>query len=126
VPHGQVINAYWDHMKNVYTPLEGKPESDRVAALRWGPGATTPKDRTKEMKLKTLNNTGPGALETALGKETIRGQSVARLIRPDYAYDVHTNDGRHLLLDPKYVYVRSDNSWVKAIDAAQGGPGTPA
>lgn len=123
VPQGKVINAYWDHIKGVYVPLGSQPVDARMAALRWGPRDETQKAKLNAMKLKTLNNTGPGALEATLSGETIKGQNALRLAKPDYAHDVHTNEGKHLVLDPKHVYVRSDNSWVKAIDEGLGGTG---
>ena len=123
VPEGQVINAYWDHIKGRYVPLAAKSEEERFAALRWPESASSKHEQREAMKMKTLHNTGPGALESTLGTMTIKGENALGLVKPPYGYDVHTNRGKDLLLDPKYVYVRSDNSWVKAIDNAQGGAG---
>lgn len=123
VPQGQVINAYWDHIKGRYTPQVGKSDDERFAALRWPESAGSQHAQREAMKMKTLHNTGPGALESTLGTMTIKGENALDLVKPPYGYDVHTNNGKDLLLDPKYVYVRSDNSWVKAIDQARGGAG---
>ena len=116
VPHGQIINAYWDEITSTYTPLASRSESDRIAKLRWGP-KIPPQGRSDAMKFKTLAFTGPAALEMTLGTIKIKGQNLGPLIRSENAWDVHTNDARHLILDPKHVYVRSDNSWVRSADA---------
>jgi hypothetical protein len=123
VPNGKVINAYWDHIKGVYTPLASQPEDARIAALRWGPTSTTSAQRLEAMKLRTLHNTGPGALETTLGTLTIKGQNGRDLCKPAYAHDAHGTEAKQLMLDPKYVFVRSDNSWMKVINEGLGGAG---
>lgn len=122
VPEGQIINAYWDHIKGVYQPLSAATPEARDAKLRWPAKATDIEDKRRNMREKTLAHTGPRALETTFSTMTIKGENVYLLTHPSPSpFDVHTNEARHLMLDPKHVFIRSDNTWTRAV-----GPGDEA
>ncbi|AKT38366.1 glycosyltransferase [Chondromyces crocatus] len=128
VPQGQIINSYWNNVKDVYVPLADVTEEKRFEKLRWKATHTEPRQQREAMSMATLNNTGPRALEFTLADTRLKGESTHGLIRPALSpWEVHSNEAKHLVVDPKHVYIRSDNSWVREIDAGiAAGSSTPS
>lgn len=105
-PDGKIINAYWDHIKDAYRKLPADPEA-RHSKLHGDPA---------DVRAGTMYRSGPSGMRAFMSSmsavdgrnlwESMTGWDLTREGLPFFP------ERQDLLLDPSFLYIRSDNSWI--------------
>lgn len=105
-PDGQIINAYWNHIKKAYSELPADPAA-RHSKLHGDPAS---------VRAGTMYRSGPSGMRLFMSSlsavegrnlwESMTGVDITKEGLPSFP------ERQDLLLDPSFLYIRSDNTWI--------------